>query len=48
VTVEVASVLPSAGAAAGEVAVIVKSTTWNRMDPVEWLSVPLTPVTTTL
>jgi hypothetical protein len=31
--------------AAGEDALIVKSTTWNMMDPVEWLSVPDTPVT---
>jgi hypothetical protein len=48
VTVDVAAVVPSAGAAPGADALIAKSTTWKRMDPVEWLSVPLTPVTTTL
>jgi hypothetical protein len=46
--VEVAAVTPSAGAAFGAEAAIVKSTTWNRIDPVEWLSVPLTPVTVTV
>jgi hypothetical protein len=48
VTVEVAVVVPSAGAAAGVDALIVKLVTWNAIAPVEWLSVPLTPVTTTL
>lgn len=48
VIVEVAAVLPSAGAAAGADAAIVKSTTWKRIAPVEWLSVPLTPVTVTV
>ena len=45
VIVEDAVVVPSAGAAAGADALIVKSTTWNKIDPVEWLSVPETPVT---
>ena len=45
VIVEDAVVVPSAGAAPGADALIVKSTTWNRIDPVEWLSVPETPVT---
>ena len=47
VIVEVAAVLPSAGAAAGAEADIVKSTKWNVMALVEWASVPLTPVTVT-
>jgi hypothetical protein len=45
VTVDDAVVVPSAGATPGADALIVKSTTWNRIDPVEWLSVPETPVT---
>jgi len=45
VIVEDAVVAPSAGAAAGALALIVKSIMWNRIDPVEWLSVPETPVT---
>jgi len=45
VTVEAAFVVPSAGAAPGADALIVKSTTWNRIDPVEWLNVPEAPVT---
>ena len=48
VMVEVVAVLPSAGAAPGADAVIVKSTKWNMMELVEWLSVPLTPVTVTV
>ncbi len=46
VIVETAAVVPSAGTAAGEVAVIVKSTTWKRMVPVECDLDPLVPVTT--
>jgi hypothetical protein len=48
VTVEVAFVLPSAGAAPGADAVIVKSTKWNVTGLVEWFSVPLMPVTVTV
>jgi hypothetical protein len=48
VTVEVAAVLPSAGAAPGADAAIEKSTKWNVTGLVEWLSVPLTPVTVTV
>jgi len=48
VTVEDAIVVPSAGAAAGAEALIVKSTTWNVIGPVEWLRVPETPVTVTV
>ena len=48
VMVELAAVLPSAGAAAGADALIVKSTKWNMIGLVEWLSVPLTPVTVTV
>ena len=48
VIVELAAVLPSAGAAPGADALIVKSTKWNMIALVEWLSVPLTPVTVTV
>jgi hypothetical protein len=48
VTVEVASVVPSAGTAAGEVALIEKSTTWNSIMLVVWLSDPSVPVTVTV
>jgi hypothetical protein len=48
VTVEAALVVPSAGAAAGAEALIVKSVTWKVTGPVEWFSVPETPVTVTV
>jgi hypothetical protein len=48
VTVEDALVVPSAGAAAGAEALIVKSVTWKVTGPVEWFSVPETPVTVTV
>ena len=48
VTVEDAVVVPSAGAAAGADALIVKSTTWNRIAEVVWVRPPLVPVTVTV
>ena len=48
VIVEDAVVVPSAGTEAGDVALIVKSTTWNVIMLVVWLRVPSVPVTATV
>ena len=51
-TVTVIVEVPEAGETIGfgltAPAEIVKSTTWNRIVPVEWLSVPSVPVTVTV
>ena len=48
VMVEDAVVVPSAGAVPGAEALIVKSTTWNKIADVVWVRVPLVPVTVTV